>query len=252
MIKTTIIALIEGRRYEFTAELAETAAWADTADETAIGLLHDSMDQLAKAIERDTVPVLPNVELVDETGVTRQCYLCGFYHDEPGSCATGEPTNITAGPDDEPEYDGPTMDYGEYEYVDDAEETPDEDDEDSYHGPEEGDYRESTFPTLDEILETGRPYTDDEHESGVPANVRYQVIADAIVKASKRDDIPGPITVKGDKQKYDEAVIAAVDPAVHPDSKIPPLVASLRAAREHVVKAVVEASKRDEDSNASS
>lgn len=183
MIKTTIIALIEGRRYEFSAELAEVAGWADTANETAIGMLHDSMDQLSKAIEWDAVPD----PVTDENG-NRQCYLCGFYHDEPGSCATGEPTNITPGPDDEPEYDGPTMDYGEYEYVDDAEETPDEDDEDSYHGPEEGDYRESTFPTLDEILETGRPYTDDEHESGVPANVRYQVIADAIVKASKRDE----------------------------------------------------------------
>lgn len=233
MIKTTIIALIEGRRYEFTAELAEVAGWADTANETAIGMLHDSMDQLSKAIEWDAVPdpvtagehvdwpILrgcsdgrhldcfrpevcgcgchrPAPHLSMDANGNRQCYLCGFYHDEPGSCATGEPTNIAAGPDEEPEYDGPTDDNSDRflpTYDDGVLVCPEcgaigpalcERDCPRWNGPEEGDYRESTFPTLDEILETGRPYDDDECAA---VNGPYaDRVAAAVVEASKQDE----------------------------------------------------------------
>ena len=103
MIRTTLRAEIAGVLYEYVVELPGTAAWADTPEETAVGLLHESMDQLTRALGN-----APTVQ-TDDYG-NRVCYLCGFYHDEPGSCANGgQLSNLNPGPPEPPEYDGPTM-----------------------------------------------------------------------------------------------------------------------------------------------
>jgi len=109
MIRTTIRAEVEGSVYEYVVELPGVAPWADSPAETAIGQLHDSMDRLVRVLCPDeTEP--PRVELVDQYG-NRVCYLCGFYHDEPGACADPSTplTNLNPGPPEPPEYDGPTM-----------------------------------------------------------------------------------------------------------------------------------------------
>ena len=197
MIKTYVSVQIGSEAFTFQGVWPDLGTGDDAAAFAAAALLRETADKLRAAIGApplatpDVRDRWKYVQRMDENG-NRQCYLCGFYHDEPGSCATSGPTNITPGPDDEPEYDGPTMDYGEY--IDDAEEL----DDDSYHGPEEGDYRESTFPTLDEILETGRPYDDDEcaavngpycDDDATEAQTRYaDRVISAVVKASTRDE----------------------------------------------------------------
>jgi hypothetical protein len=110
MIRTTIRAEVEGSVYEYVVELPGVAPWADSPAETAIGQLHDSMDRLVRVLCPDEVTEPPRVELVDQYG-NRVCYLCGFYHDEPGACADPSTplTNLNPGPPEPPEYDGPTM-----------------------------------------------------------------------------------------------------------------------------------------------
>lgn len=177
-IKTTVRAEIDGAVFEYIVELPGTAPWADTLEETAIGLLYDSLDQLSRTLATvDAEPQPTQVTAADGraimppcltnahghchpfildgawncgcdchkvgvpapgqacTGVNyfvqadaiggervpvdeygnRVCYLCGFYHDEPGACATDAPlVNLSPGADEPPEYDGPTMDYMDY------------------------------------------------------------------------------------------------------------------------------------------
>jgi hypothetical protein len=106
MIRTTIRAEVEGSVYEYVVELPGTAPWADSPAETAIGQLHDSMDRLVRVLCPDETLPAP---VLDDYG-NRVCYLCGFYHDEPGSCANGvQLSNLNPGPPEPPEYDGPTM-----------------------------------------------------------------------------------------------------------------------------------------------
>lgn len=192
MIKTYVSVKLGDKSFTFQDVRPDLGTEEHADIHAAVALLRETADKLCEAVGTPTeFPVLRDcgsgqhgkcynpdvcgcechrtrweyVHRMDENG-NRQCYLCGFYHDEPGSCANGTPTNITPGPDDEPEYDGPT--------------------DDGYHGPEEGDYRESTFPTLDEILETGRPYCDDECAA---VNGPYaDRVAAAVVEASKRDE----------------------------------------------------------------
>jgi hypothetical protein len=169
MIKTTIIAEIDGQHFEFNADLPGVAAWASTPGETATGLLFEGVEQLSRALNaapplspatlatmmrpappepatdeygdsapctstrdgvrcslvwgheskwhestdgnghthswrlgdeaRAPVPTPPTV--LDDYG-NRVCYMCGFYHDDSGSCTNPDASlsNLNAGPDD--------------------------------------------------------------------------------------------------------------------------------------------------------
>ncbi len=50
MINTTITVMIDSTRYEFKTELSAVADWAETPEETAIGLLFEGVEQLARAL----------------------------------------------------------------------------------------------------------------------------------------------------------------------------------------------------------
>src|SRR4051812_27087312 len=107
MIKTTLRAEIAGVLYEYVVEMPGTAPWADTPEETAVGLLNESMDQLTRALGNEDTPREPEL---DEFG-NHVCYLCGFWHQSPGACADPSTPliNLNPGPPEPPEYDGPTM-----------------------------------------------------------------------------------------------------------------------------------------------
>jgi hypothetical protein len=70
MIKSCITVEIKGRTFEYCAELSDVATWADTPEETAIGLLNGQMDQLYRALAVDRPEPLPPAEEVTNASVT--------------------------------------------------------------------------------------------------------------------------------------------------------------------------------------
>lgn len=215
MIKTYLSVQIGDATFTFNGVRRDLTPGTDAAARAAVDLLRSAADALDAAIEPEFTPgpgvlIVPDSLVktarfedgevrfgpVDENG-NRQCYLCGFFHDEPGSCANGTPTNITPGPDDEPEYDGPTDD--------DSDRFLAAGNDDGWDGPESGDYiepREPDWPEegdyspvqimppyVDKELQAER-YDDDECAAANRpiADIVRERIGRSVVQASKRDE----------------------------------------------------------------
>lgn len=82
MITTRIVIEIDGTPYEFSTELPGTADWARTQEETAIGLLFEGTEQIARVLG---VPRPEPQEVPAEEIDTRRC---GSRHWEaPDTCS---------------------------------------------------------------------------------------------------------------------------------------------------------------------